>query len=265
MKLHDELLWLAKQIDRIPISDDLSLWKVIRETEVTMVTNINMTKRHVYITGEPQVVYNLTDLFDSVTFLNDIVTLTSDKYSHPALQWMDITYYPPTELHMLPKNITLTLFAESRLPFWSRSLFTKQKICNVVTNEKIPAISRMERIRQYTIDDFSYQYLLDDVLVTVGTTTGRPQQQLNPELPKQYIMQLITMKDSNQQKDIILDKIAVHMLNAYWLQNHPPIPQWMPILFREITSFLKIKYSNEAIEKTIQELEVWGNRDKRIS
>ncbi|AVK85902.1 hypothetical protein C3943_21590 [Lysinibacillus sp. B2A1] len=268
MQLHNELLWLAKQIDKIPVSNEPSLWKAMREIGNTSAVNGSVaTKRHVYITGEPQVVYTLTDLFQSVELLKDVVTLTSAKYPHPVLQWMDITYYPPNTLQMLPKNKMLTLFTEHRLPLWSRSLFIEQKICNVVATENILALLHMPNINQFLVDDFSYHYLLDDVVVTRNMTIAQSKQQLTPELPKQYILQLMTMKDSNEEKEknLILDKIAVHMLNTFWLQNHPSFPQWMPVLLREITAFLKIKHNNATIEEIIKELKVWGNRDKRIS
>ena len=55
------------------------------------------------------------------------------------------------------------------------------------------------------------------------------------------------------------------MLNIYWLQNHPPLPQWMPILLREIGEYLFIQKNIVAKGNVLDKLKVWGNRDKRIS
>lgn len=266
MKFHDEIVWLAKQIDQVPVSTEPSLWKALREQrEEEKTKTVVQQKRHVFITGEPQVVYKLTDLFPSVALLHDVVTLTAETNEHAALQWMDITYYPPGAAMYLPKNKTLTLFTENRLPLWSRTLFMEQKVSNVVITEHIVALKRMASVKQYVVDDFSYEYLLDDVVVKKEKVISSSQQ-LYPEPPKQYVFQLMAMHNKQQKESgLILDKMAAHMLNTYWLQNHPPIVNWFPVLINEIKEFLIIRASNETNEKIMGYMKVWGKRDKRIS
>lgn len=267
MKYQNELIWLAYQLEKVPVSEEPSLWNAIRLATSGSVTKKIETKRHVYITGDPQIVYQLTDLFESVSPLNDIVSLTSSMNKHPALQWMDITYVPPELIALLPKSKTVTLFTENRLPLWTRQLFQEDKVSNVVAADKIVALNRLPKVCFYLIDDFSYEYLLDDVIALKEDILTKQKDELLPDVPKQYILQLIAMNDSTQQKEraLILDKIAAHMLNTYWLQNHPPLPHWMPILLREIKVFLDIKPQELTKEKLIKELKVWGNRDKRIN
>lgn len=266
MKFHDEIIWLAKQLDQVAVSTEPSLWKALREQgEVEKAKTVVQQKRHVYITGEPQVVYKLTDLFPSVALLQDVVTLTDETYEHAALQWMDITYYPPDAAKHLPKNKTLTLFTENRLPLWSRTLFMEQKVSNVVVTEHILALKPMTSVKQYVSDHFSYEYLLDDVVVKKEQVNSSSQQ-LYPEPPKQYVLQLMAMHNKQQiERGLILDKMAVHMLDTYWLQNHPLIVNWFPVLINEIKEFLIIRASNETNEKIMGYMKVWGKRDKRIS
>lgn len=265
MKFHNELLWLAKQLDRMPVSQEPSLWKALREQREESAGKPNvLKKRHVYITGEVQTIYKRTDLFSSVALLEDVLTLTSETNAHPALQWMDITYYPPNALTHVPKNKTLTLFAENRLPLWSRSLFMEKKISNVVVTESIVALARMDDVKQHLLDDFSYEFLLDDVVAQKELQA--PSQQLFPEPPKQYVLQIMAM-NAKQQKEraLILDRMAAQMLNTYWLQNHPPIAKWLPVLMEEIKAFLAIQASNATNEKLMNAMKAWGKRDKRIN
>lgn len=264
MKYQDELIWLAHQLEKVPFTEEPSLWRAIRLAGNNSIIGNMETKRHVYITGDPQTVYKMTDLFESVSSLNEIVQLTSSKSNHRALQWMDITYFPPEHIGQLPKNKTVTLFTENRLPLWSRQLFMEEKICNVVATENLVALKRMPKVRLYVMDDFSYEYLLDDVMVMNDKKISNQTEELFPNVPKQYIL---TFNGSNEQTKqmLILDGIASNMLNTYWLQNHPPFPQWMPILLREIKVFLELKQKALTKEQFIMELKVWGNRDKRIN
>lgn len=264
MKYQNELIWLAQQIEKVTITEEPSLWRAIHLASSSSLSGNVESKRHVYITGDPQIVYKLTDLFESVSPLNEVVKLTSSKSNHPALQWMDITYIPPEHIGELPKNKTVTLFTENRLPLWSRQLFLDEKICNVVATEDLVSLTRMPKVCLYVIEDFSYEYLLDDVIVRKDEKVVKQKEELLPNVPKQYILQLNGSKEQTEQM-LILDDIAVNMLNTYWLQNYPLFPQWMPILLREINVFLEMKQKALTKEQFIIELKVWGSRDKRIN
>lgn len=264
MQYQYELVWLAKQVEKQKVSKQPSIWNGIRRAQFDAQKMNVEAKRHVYITGDAQVVFEMTNIFDSLSTLHEVVTVTSKKSAHPALQWMTITYYPPQFIEQLPETKAFTLFMENRLPVWSRNLFLQNKVCNVVSKEEIPAIGRFPNVTTYRADTFSYMNLLDDVIIREETVIKSPSTQLYPEVPKQYVLKLSATQNAKEIEEI-LDDAAASMLNTYWLQNHPPFPQWMPILLREIREFLTIKHNIKSNKDVLQKLKVWGNRDKRIS
>lgn len=263
MQYQYELIWLAKQLEKQKISEEPSIWNAIRKAQFTTSKISVESKRHVYITGDPQVVYQMTNLFDSVASLDKVLTLTSEQNTHPALQWMTISYYPPSSIEQFPKNKALTLFTEGRLPLWSRNLFIDDKICKVVSTEPIPTLSRMPKVERYVASDFSYGDLLDDVIVPTDEKIEIPLKQLYPEIPKQYVLKISALQNLNDWEKI-LDDAAASMLNTYWLQNRPTFPQWMPVLLREISHFLMIRENIKSPKEVLEKLKVWGKRDKRI-
>lgn len=264
MQYRYEIVWLAQQLEKQKVSSEPSLWNALRYAQFKQMTETEQRKRQVYITGEPQVLFEMTNLCDSIAMLQNVITFKDDKYTHPALQWMNITYYPPNRLDQLDNHQTVSLFVDNRLPLWSRSLFMDNKVCNVVGIEDIPSVQCFPNVTFYKAEIFSYMHLLDDVIVKKEKEFVRPKQQLLPEVPKQYALKLATTTNSNELI-AILDEAAASMLNIYWLQNHPPLPQWMPILLREIGEYLFIQKNIVAKGNVLDKLKVWGNRDKRIS
>lgn len=264
MQYRYELVWLAQQLENQKISNEPSLWNALRDTQFKQVTKQEREKRQVYITGEPQVLFEMINLCDSVTTLQNIITFKDDKYAHPALQWMNITYYPPNCLDQLDNHQTVSLFVDRRLPLWSRSLFMNNKVCNVVGIEDIPSVQNFPNVTFYRVEQFSYIHLLDDVIVKKETKLARSKKQFLPDVPKQYTLKLASTNDSNELITI-LDEAAASMLNTYWLQNNPPLTQWMSILLREIGEYLYIQKNVVAKDTVLDELKVWGNRDKRIN
>lgn len=261
MTFTQEFLWLAKQLDQVAVSHEPSLWRALREQSTASKHQVQH-KRHVYVTGEPQTIYQQTDLFTAIPKNNEAQTLTDKTNAHPALQWMTITYCPPDVLHEF-KAQTFTLFVENRLPLWARSLFTEHRVGNIVVTDTIPALSRMDGVKQYRIDGFNYELLLDDVMVQQEPYV-QPKQQFFNEPPKHLTMQLIATKQP-AQRSVILDKMAAHMLNTYWLQNNPPINLWLPVLLKEIAAFLVIRASTQSNEKILDDMKAWGKRDKAIN
>ena len=240
MQYQYELVWLAQQLEKQKVSNEPSIWNAIRMAPFNQTTQTVHWKRHVYITGEPQVVFEMTNLCNSITTLQQVVKFTTQKHMHPALQWMDITYYPPNCIDQLGEQNTVTLFVDNRLPTWSRSLFMDNKICNVVGIETVSAVQRFPNVTFYSANTFSYMQLLDDVMIQQEKTIVRPKGQLLPDVPKQFVLKLSTAINKKEIETII-DEAAASMLNTYWLQNHPPFPLWMPILLREIGELLFIK------------------------
>ena len=67
MLYQSELVWLAHQLDQQENPTGIpSMWKAIRETDFPDASTSVDKKRHVYLTGEPEVIYSMTDLFDSL-------------------------------------------------------------------------------------------------------------------------------------------------------------------------------------------------------
>ena len=264
MLYRSELVWLAHQLDQQEHSPDIpSVWKAIRETDLAKPVPRVAEKRQVYLTGEPEVVYSMTDLFDSLPDEKQVHIVTEEQHTHPALNWMSITYYPPHELKQLPDGENVTLFTTTKLPLWSRTYFSKNRISQVVSAEEIMTLHRFSGVRQTNIIEFSYADLLDDTRVILDERSKRPDHQLFPEIPKQFSFKLSQLHEELNW-DQELDEVAAHMLNTYWLQNRPPFPEWMPILLREIQQFLRLKQNQHGRTNILEQLEEWGLRDKRI-
>jgi len=109
----------------------------------------------------------------------------------------------------------------------------------------------------------SYNDLLDDTMIPLDKVSERPDHQLFPEVPKRFLLKNSQFQE-NSSLSHDLDEAAAEMLNTYWLQNHPPFPEWMPILLREIQQFLLLKEKRDSRIHTLEQLKVWGLRDKRI-
>lgn len=266
MQYYKEIIWLAKAFEKAEITAEPSLWNALREDAKNANKIIVENKRHVYITGDQQVVFELTGLFDSIALLNDVIKLTNENNIHPALSWMDISYYPPSEIKNLPEGVRVTLFISERLPIWSRPLFTNHKVATIVGLKEFPGVANIRNINFHLIENFSYEYLLDDIQLNENNKRNMSNEQILTEVPKQYVLKLWALQEKNEFQTIgeILDEIAIYMLNTYWLQNKPEFPQWMPILLKEIEYFLHMKDKEYDIEKLIDELKVWGQRDKRV-
>jgi len=257
-------VWLAHQLDQQEHSPDIpSMWKAIRETDLSKPIPHVTEKRQVYLTGEPEVVYSMTDLFDSLPDEKQIHIVTKEQHTHPALNWMSITYYPPHELKQLPNGENVTLFTTAKLPLWSRTYFSKNRISQVVSEKEILTLHRFPSVRQTMIDEFSYIDLLDDTRIPLKKESKRLEYQLFPEIPKRFSFKL-SQPQEDWKWDQELDEVAAHMLNTYWLQNRPPFPEWMPILLREIQHFLLLKNKQHSKADILEQLEMWGLRDKRI-
>lgn len=265
MQYYKEIIWLAKAFEKAEISAEPSLWKALREDVKNTKKIIVENKRHVYITGNQQVVFELTGLFNSIALLNDVIKLTNENCIHPALDWMDISYYPPSEIKNLPEGARVTLFISERLPIWSRPLFTNNKVATIVGLKEFSGVENIKNINFHLIEKFSYEYLLDDIQLN-NNKRNTSNEQILTEVPKQYVLKLWSLQEKNELQLMgeVLDEIAIYMLNTYWLQNKPEFPQWMPILLKEIECFLQMKDKEDTIEKLIDELKVWGQRDKRV-
>lgn len=264
MLYQSELVWLAHQLDQQENPTGIpSMWKAIRETDFPDASTSIDKKRHVYLTGEPEVIYSMTDLFDSLPDEKKLHVFTKEQHTHPALDWMSITYYPAHELEKLPEGASITLFTTTKLPFWSRPYFLNGRISQVVSEQEILALHRFSNVRQTNIRQFSYNDLLDDTMIPLDKVSERPDHQLFPEVPKRFLLKF-SQPQRNSSLSHELDEAAAEMLNTYWLQNHPSFPEWMPILLREIQQFLLLKENRGSRIHTLEQLKVWGLRDKRI-
>lgn len=261
MLYQSELVWLAQQLDSQEISADTpSMWKAIRETDFPDKSSTVTYIRNVYFTGDPEVVYSMMDVFDSIPDIEKVHVLTKELHTHPALNWMSITYYPPHLLEQLPEGETVTLFTIEKLPSWSRTYFLNGQVSQVVSEREIVALNRFGNIRQLNIEQFSYNDLLDDTVIPLEQAKERKEHQLFPEVPKWFVLKMSQQQSSNLDHD--LDEAASDMLNTYWLQNHPSFPEWMPILLREIEHFLLLKQRRSEKMEKLDQLRAWGLRDK---
>lgn len=259
----EAIIWLATQLDRMPISNEVSLWNAIRQEEAPQHRFANDETLRVYITGEPEDVYEHTDLFLAIPTKTQAIDVFSQNPTHRLKEWLAITYVPPQAVDVnSPYNVTL--FVKDRLPRWSRELLLAQKICRVVSTVPIRTLERFNDVHQVVLTDFNYEQLMMDMLPASPQKNRTTATQLYPTVPKHHTLKLLKPANGQQAAShLLLDTIAVDMLNIYWLQNRPIIAEWMPYLLREIEVFLKIKQQHvQDLNNIIQKLERWGARDK---
>lgn len=259
----EAIIWLATQLDRMPISTEVSLWNAIRQEEAPQHRFANDETLRVYITGEPEVVYGQTDLFHTIPSKTQPIDVFEQNPTHRLKEWLAITYVPPQAVDVnSPYNVTL--FVKDRLPRWSRELLLAQKICRVVSTVPIRTLERFNDVHQVVLTDFDYEQLMMDMLPASPKKNRTTAPQLYPTVPKHHTLKLLNSNSGQQEEShLILDSIAVDMLNIYWLQNRPVISDWMPYLLREIDAFLMIKQQHgHDLNNIIQKLERWGARDK---
>lgn len=256
----EAVVWLAKTLDCTPISAELSLWQAIRNGATERQKFASEAKLRVYVTGEPEHIYELTDLFHVLPSEDVIIDVFKHNPDHRVNDWFDITYVPPKKLSEI-ENERFTLFTAGRLPIWSRQLLLHRQVSKVISTSLISALARFPDVRQVIVTDFHYDHLRDDLIPFLQKDNLAKASQLYPTVPKHFALKLSTLTD-DVQIEALLDEVAREMLNIYWLQNDPPLKQWMPYLLREIDAFLLIKHHYRDAQQALQQLERWGNRDK---
>ncbi|MGV2875846.1 hypothetical protein ROU88_08115 [Macrococcus capreoli] len=253
-------IWLGNQLNNYIVTAEPSLWKeLIVNRNVTIGEKTN--KRTVYISGEPNDVYKMLDLFIEVPSENKLTILTQRDFDHPALKWMEIYYYPPALIKEVPGNSGISIFVNNRIPIWARKLIVNSKAKRIISVEEVnPVKTGSTNTTCYiTMDQFNYNYLLNDSLVI---NCEHMAHQKFADIPNQLKIKYI--KSNSQEALNILDMIASNMLNEYWLINKPYMHQWISVLLREIDLYLKIKNSDISKEDKLIAVEKWGYHDKSI-
>lgn len=258
MDYQSEVAWLAHQLEKHMLEDEPSIWKAMRETEFNDTSRYSDGVRQVYIVGEPDVLREYTNFFDSVP---TTMGRLKSRENHPILKWMTVHYYLPSDLEEIPKGVRVNLFVEERIPTWSRALFQEETVAKVVSKKTIKTLARLKRVTNVLYKEMTIDHLMDDFLPIKAVE--KVSEELYPDVPRQHLIRLSTLTESHELFEVI-DLAAADMLNTYWLQNRPEFPEWMPILVREVAQFLTIKSSNAQSEELIERLERWGKREKRI-
>lgn len=254
--------WLADRLQNHLVTEDPSLWTELILQSKNQPKN-RFSKKQVYLTGAPSDIFHMTDLFNEPPELDKVLHLTEKSFEHPALMWMDVHYYPPVVLNVLPEQATITIFVNDRLPVWARKLIVKGKVKQVVSIGGIMPLQVADEVQPTYIraSEFSYDYLLSES--SVRPTEAVNGEQLFADIPNQLRLRL--KKAEENQKVILMDDIAAYMLNEYWLMNKPGLHKWMPILIKEIAAFFEIRKSDLTTTELLTELETWGYRDKSIN
>lgn len=252
--------WIGNQLDNYFITDEPSLWKELLLNQNVKIGE-NFSKRSIYISGEPEIVHEMLDLFSKVPEKNKVTFLTEQDNKHPALLWMDIYYYPPELVKELPYNHVFTIFLNNRIPIWARKLVVNKKVKRFVTKEVIEPLKNYDEyeVEYETISEFNYEILLKASLIRMSNIN----EQLFADIPNQLKVQLI--KSNGKDYSNIFDRIANYMLNEYWLLNKPDMHQWIKILLNEVEQYLFIRDSDTTKEEKLDALEEWGYRDKTIN
>lgn len=258
MSYQSEIAWLAHQLEKHMLEDEPSIWKAIREAEFQDMRRFDEGVRQVYIVGEPDILSEYTSLFDSVPTSKGRIESRED---HPVLKWMVVHYFLPADLDEIPTGVRLNLFVEERLPIWSRPLFQTEAVAKVVSRKRIKALEKLTKVTNTLYEEMTIDHLMDDYLPT--ETVEKVAEELYPDIPRQHLMRLSTLTEPRELSDV-MDLAAADMLNAYWLQNRPIFPEWMPILAKEVAHFLAIKSSNAQGDELIKRMKRWGKREKRI-
>ncbi|WP_269317703.1 hypothetical protein [Exiguobacterium sp. KJ 601] len=258
MSYQSEIAWLAHQLEKHMLEDEPSIWKAMREAEFQNTRRFDEGVRQVYIVGEPDILSEYTNLFDSVPTSKGRIESRED---HSILKWMVVHYYLPADLDEIPTGVRVNLFVEERLPIWSRTLFQTEAVAKVVSKKRIKTLEKLTKVTNTLYEEMTIDHLMDDYLPM--ETVEKVTEELYPDIPRQYLMRLSTLTEPRELSDV-MDLAAADMLNAYWLQNRPTFPEWMPILIREVAQFLTIKSSHDQGEELIERMKGWGEREKRI-
>lgn len=259
MDYQSEISWIARQLEKHMFEDEPSIWKAMREAEFENTRRYSEGVRQVYIVGEPDILGEYTNLFDTVpTSMGRI----QSRENHPILKWVTVHYYLPSDLEEIPIGVNVNLFVEERLPSWSRPLFQAETVAKVVSKKKIKTLARLTRVTNALYEEMTIDDLMDDFLPLEAVE--KVSEELFPDVPRQHLIRLSTLTEPHELSEV-MDLAAADMLNTYWLQNRPSFPEWMPILVREVAQFLTIKSSNAQGEELIEQLKRWGEREKRIT
>ncbi|RUL51305.1 hypothetical protein [Lysinibacillus antri] len=267
----EEIIWLLKAMAKGKTTEDvLSFWSALVELQTPKVEKkpVHHSRKRVTVIGEPHIVYANTDLFDQLPEKDKAVLLTSDEQthlsiaqwsSHPFIKWVDVLYLPPACIkEHLNQFESATLLIDDKLPFWSRSLFSDNRIANLVGTKSINLPAAYQTIRVVHSKEFIYDVLLDDVIATPITTTRF--NRIPTELPKDFITKMYLQENNLEQKRItLMDEAAMNMINTYWLANNPNIESWLPTLLEAIERLLSIRKScHESPEHIISMMRTWG-------
>lgn len=251
--------WLGKQLDVHFITNEPSL---MNELKLANYNNKTNEKINIYLCGEPEEIYKMMDIFESVPNNNTPTLINHQKSNHPAVQWMNIYFYPPNLIKKIPVDKKITLVIKERIPIWGRKLLANDRINHIVTEKRIAPLKIGKIEPEFTkLEDFSYeQFFWNNDLNIVQS---KNHEQLFADIPHQLILK---MKIATKEERLrIMDEIALAMLDEYWLLNKPNLHNWMKILIREISLYYEIRMKDTDTNHILKLLEEWGYRDKSIN